>query len=395
MHFTFFFLNILLRPITTVYYFWQENKAREVADVKRRHADRLQSGIKRRSIATCSARDKELDGVTLESVLQNLIGRQGSRRKTGRPFSTHGTPDNGSPMTGSLFEITSQSNLPNVSPSRSGYFKVKEMSRKGWNSAADLTNTSNIEKKQPNNVLNENVKQDPKMDENLANKISSGRPVSTIEDTEEDFQDNNEEEAQKLRDASKKVIRFQSSRGSVSSFDSSSEKPKFQIQRQRTIDEDLQSDPNNPTNEDLVTFLLNPQSPTKRNLGRRHTLPTKVHKTEENDDDWNMSSPRTPQKNTSEDKENSSSKQVFDFSDISQNLTSEGDHKSKPSSMSLAFPEESLQAQSQDSQPTEKPENIPPKSGRRESTGLFFNFFKRFQFPTNKETLRKSSDSSV
>ncbi|KAK7882974.1 hypothetical protein WMY93_029148 [Mugilogobius chulae] len=118
----------------------QENKAREVSEVKRRHAERLQNALKRRSIASCSTRDKELDGVSLESVLQKFVSGRGVRRKTSRPFSTHGTPPNSSPLTGSLLEISSHANIPNTSPNRSPNLKLKEMSKKEWNSAAELTN---------------------------------------------------------------------------------------------------------------------------------------------------------------------------------------------------------------------------------------------------------------
>uniref|UniRef100_A0A3Q1FHA8 FH2 domain containing 4 n=1 Tax=Acanthochromis polyacanthus TaxID=80966 RepID=A0A3Q1FHA8_9TELE len=68
----------------------QENKAREMAEVKRRQRDRLQNAAKRRSTATCSSRDKEMDGVALESVLQNFLTNRNSRRRSGRPSSTFG-----------------------------------------------------------------------------------------------------------------------------------------------------------------------------------------------------------------------------------------------------------------------------------------------------------------
>ncbi|TMS07531.1 FH2 domain-containing protein 1 [Larimichthys crocea] len=64
----------------------QENKAREGADVQRRHRDRLQCATKRRSTATCSSR--EMDGIALESVLQNFLTNRASRRRLGRPSSS-------------------------------------------------------------------------------------------------------------------------------------------------------------------------------------------------------------------------------------------------------------------------------------------------------------------
>lgn len=350
----------------------QENKAREVSEVKRRHAERLQTALKRRSIATCSGVDQELEGVTLESVLQSFIKR-GSRRKSGRPFSTHGTPPNGSPVTGSLLEITSQNNHPKNSP----LFKTKDMSRKEWNSAADLR--GHMEKNVPKKVP---MREDLKRNENSLTSISS-RPISAIEDAEEDFEDNNEEEAQRLREASKKVLRFQSSRGgSVSSTDSLNEKTKSPIVRQRTIDEDLETQPDNLTNEDLAMFLANPQSPTKRNLGRRHTLPTKVAKTKENKD-WTMSPPRTPK--------SAMKSPMQESPDLSRNLTNESEiHPNKFFSTEETLPEET-----QECKVTENSESIPPANAKVKRESMLFNLLKRFQFPTHKEVSRKSSDSSV
>lgn len=199
----------------------------------------------------------------------------------------------------------------------------------------------------------------------------TSRPKSAMNN--EDFKDNTAEEAQKLREASKKVLRFQNSRGSMSSMDSDGEKQKSPLQRQRTIDEDLQSYMDEPSNRDLEKILSEPPSPTKRNLGRRHTLPSKVQKTEETEDACSVSPNRTPEK---------------DDVDSTPNGTSQEESTTAP----LPLTEDSSPVENQDLD-----ENVSPKNEKMktEPTGMLFSFLKRFQFPTAKETTRKSSDSSV
>lgn len=413
--------------------------------MKRRHRDRLQNAVKRRSTATCSSRDKEMDGVALQSILHNFLTNRGSRRRPGRPSSTYGSPTSGSPTTGSLSEITSQANLPAGNQKRGGSLRVVDIGRKEWNSAVELTENSS-QKKAPSNSEENKVKaaipqeeevktsrkEDPRGLIHPANRTtsssSSDRSFSaTTDDGEEDLQDNNEEEAQKLREASKKVLRFQKSRSSVSSGEYSLENlkspgPKTSLPRQRTFDEDTERYPGDPTNEDLVRFLLNPQSSAKRNLGRRHTLPPKVPKTEEEEDNLFDKSPlRTPKSAAKETETppaegagNNPSKQVFDFTDVSHNFEKSQDQnspsaekKSKPNVSVSHVPDEGLEEEvgksvedaGKDLQRNN--ENVPPKStwSRTESSGLFFSFLKRLgdlsKLQSSKETVHKGSDSSV
>ncbi|XP_035536116.1 protein diaphanous homolog 2-like [Morone saxatilis] len=425
----------------------QENKAREVAEVQRRHRDRLQCSTKRRSTATCSSRDKEMDGIALESVLQNLLTNRGSRRRLGRPSSSHGSPTRDSPNNGSLSEITSQVNLPTGNQKRGGSFGVKEIGRKEWNSAAELTESSSQKKALYNSEDNkakggipheEEMKTSRKEDSrgfthpaNRTTSISSRSFSATTDDDEEDLQDNNEEEAQKLREASKKVLHFQNSRGSSSSVDYTMENLKSSgaptvLPRQRTFNEATERHPGDPTNEDLVKFLLNPQSSSKRNLGRRHTLPTKVPKTEEEEDNlWAQPPVRTPNSAVrekgsmlAEGAGHNPSKQVFDFTDIAHNFKKTGaqeqnsplaEMKSKPDVTVAHIPDERLGEKKQEGKSVEptgshlqrNSENITPKSTwiKTETSGLFFSFLKRLsdmsKLPNSSETVHKSTDSSV
>ncbi|XP_057695955.1 FH2 domain-containing protein 1 [Corythoichthys intestinalis] len=338
----------------------QENTAREVAEVKRRHRNRLQSVAKRRSTATCSVRDKEMEGIALESILQNFLTNRLQRRRSGRPASTHG-----SPQMGSLSEM----NLPELK--RAGSLKVT--AKKEWNSAAELNETS----------LDDNTDVSSEMDsreeeilggvEESSSSISpSGQSVSAVD--KDDLQDNNEEEAQKLREASKKVFLYQNSRGSVSSADSSGENPKSPKTpgpptRQHTLDLETDRYPGDPTNEDLVRFLLSSPPSSKRNIPRRHTLPVKVQKKEETEEE--------------DDRETGyKSKQVF--ADLLQK-------------------QEPLSAESGVSQEEERDreEDVETKgsSGKSESTGLFFGFLKRLgdigRLQTGKENSQRVVGTDV
>ncbi|XP_028429587.1 FH2 domain-containing protein 1 [Perca flavescens] len=425
----------------------QENKAREVAEVQRRQRDRLQNVTKRRSTATCSSRDKEMDEVALQSVLQNFLTKRVSRRRPGLPSSAHGSPTSGSPNVGSLSEITSQANLPTGSQKREGSFRAVDMGRKEWNSAVELTENSSQKKAQSNSednkakggipheeVVKTSRKEDSRGSAHPAHRttsiFASGRSFSVIIDgNEEDLQDNDEEEAQKLREASKKVLHFQNSRGSISSGDYSLENQKSPgpiktLPRQCTFDEDMEKYPGDPTNQDLVQFLLDPQSTSKPN--RRHTLSTAVPKTKEEEDNLCPKTPiRTPnsaarEKGTvpTEGAGQNPSEQVFDFTDVSHNIEKSGapdqnspsaEKKSKPNVSVTPVPDEGLVAQKEVGKSLEpkgnhvqrNSESVTPKSAwiKTENTGLFFSFLKRLgdmgKQQISKETAHKGTGSGV
>lgn len=314
--------------------FLQENKAREVAEVQRRHRDRLQCASKRRSTATCSSRDKEMEGVALESVLQNFLSSRGSRRRLGRPSSTYGSPTGGSPRNGSLTEITSQANLPPGEQKKGELIILK--TKKEWNSAVELTHSSSLKQRQANgedeeqkSLTQENSNVSVPQVNGTASPASSGRPLSTHaanDAGEDELKDNSEEEAQKLREASRKVLRFQNSRGSVSSveFPPSSPSAKTKLPRQRTFDEETASFPDNDAGggEDFVRLLMGPEASSMSKLSRRHTLPTKVATAEKEADNSRTYPAPTEERVTLpvERSGNSSSRQVFDFNDVSHLL---------------------------------------------------------------------------
>lgn len=430
---------------TCPFYFLQENKAREVAEVQRRHRDRLQFAAKRRSTATCSSRDKEMDGVALESVLKNFFTNRLSRRRSGRPLSSHGSPPGGSPKNGSLLEITSQVNLPAGNQRRVASLRVKEMSKKEWSSACELTENSQTSPKKFQShsedseencaaLQEDDVKTSRKENSkgltppiNRAPRISSSsRSFSaTTDDGEDELQDNNEEEAQKLRDASRKVLRFQNSFGSVSSGEfplenQKSPAPSTTFPRQRTFDEDTERYTGDATDEELVTFLRTSQTTAKTDLGRRrHTLPTNVLQTDQGDQLPIKTSVSTASRKqdtaAAEGYTHKSINQVFDFTNVSHTLKKSQDQnspparkKSMPDVSATCAPDEGPGERNREDKsikPTgsysqRNSETIPPKDtwNKMESSGIL-SFFKRLgdmsRLPSSKETTHKGPGSYV
>ncbi|XP_070987897.1 inverted formin-2-like isoform X2 [Oncorhynchus clarkii lewisi] len=331
----------------------QENRDREVAEVKRRTRDRLLSdAAKRRSTATCSIQDKDLEGVALESVLQKFLTSHGSQRRKGK-----GTP---SCTSSSLSKAPIQVNLPSAEQGNQGSVKATEVCKENeWNSARDLTGTSQSNQKDQSHSKNnwkenmvpnpEETQQNPKKPEqnhrgsssgstqptrrtgssSSSSCSSTGRPISVMKDKEEEEEEGNEEEAQTLREVSRKVLRYQSSRGSLSSGEYGLEQQKapnatdntntstrspnatttnatsstistitstsphqktFQEDRQRLLGDACRG------SESLARYLLNPHLSPKGILTRRHTftLLPKAPPTEEEEEDDLFIFPTTP-----------------------------------------------------------------------------------------------------
>lgn len=406
----------------------QENEGREVAEVQRRHRERLHCVAKRRSTATCSSRDKEMGEVALESVLQSFLTRRLYRRRSGRPLSPHGSPTGGSPKNGSLAEMTAQGTL-SANQSKGGLFTDLAVGKKEWNSAGELTEkclqkklqSSTEEIKDKGALSDEKKMRAMKKDvsrgatplvSRMATISSSGRSFSATSDgSDDELQDNNEEEAQKLREASRKVLCFQNSRSSVSSAELENQKsPRIALPRQRTFDEETQMCPEDASNEDLAFFFTS-QPSSKRNR-RRNTLPSKVPKTEEERGDQWVKSPQpapADQQDTlpTEGAGTQHSNQVFDFSNASQ-VYSQGPNSplAEKKTSSIHVPDEGKNREGHSVEPTDvhmqrNGGNPPPKSTwiKTESSGLFFNFFKRLgdmsKLQGSKETVHKGSDSGT
>lgn len=370
--------------------------------MQRRHRDTLQCSSKRRSTATCSSRDKEMEGVALESVLQNFLSSRGSRRRLGRPSSTHGNPTGGSSRNGSRTELTSQADLCQKGPKKGELIILKKLVKKEWNSALELTQSSWAKQHRANG---EDEEQKTFKQENSAGSVlpvnsntsppSSGRSLSAhaVADAyENELKDNSEEEAQKLREASRKVLRFQNSRGSVSSAEFSLENQispsaKAKLPRQRTYDEETASFPDGAAGggEDSVRLLMGPEALPRSKLGCLQTLPIKVATTEKEEDNSRTQPTKERVALPAERSGNGSSRQVFDFNDVSHLLQTSplGEKKSKASVSEARASEEGPGARNPEGLPPSEDENDSEEGSskgawfRTDSPGLFSGLFKR------------------
>lgn len=373
-----------------------------------------------------------MDGVALECVLQSFLNNRLSRRRSGRPLSSHGSPKNGS-----LSEITSLGNSPPGNQKRGASYKVPEIGNKEWNSECELTENSPKKNQQSNNedntgqctLINDEMKPPGKEDSlglpppvnRIASISSSGRPFSPTAENDDELQNNNAEEAQKLREASRKVLHFQNSRGSVSSVDMEIQKStcaKTVLPRQRTFDEETQMDPGDSTNEDLVKFLFGSQTSSKRNLGRRNTLPSKVHKSEdEQDNQWVQPPFKTANsaaggKNETllgDDAGQNPSSQVsniFKKSDSQEQSSSSAERTTNPNVCATHVPDEGLGHQNPEGKSTEpSAHHLDKNSGNISNRNLwikmeasgFFSLLKRLgdisKLQSSKETAQKDSDT--
>ncbi|KAK1786456.1 hypothetical protein P4O66_018150 [Electrophorus voltai] len=248
--------------------FPQENMEREMAEVRRRQRERLESASKRRSIATCSARDKDMEGVALETVLQKFLTAPGSSRRSRTPSPTA--------MGLRLAEITSQDNcLSKASKKPSNAITMSQNSSDKENVEDSMEVTS---KKPETKISSPSWKK-------AGNSPAPSQRVSVAANEDEESQ-TTAEEAQKLREVSQKVLRYQSSRGSMSSGEylsplTSPCKRTFQ-DRERLLSVSTGGDAPKPNISPLILLEISTDK-----LNRRHTiaLPTKASLGSEHEED--------------------------------------------------------------------------------------------------------------
>ncbi|XP_051522067.1 FH2 domain-containing protein 1-like [Myxocyprinus asiaticus] len=231
----------------------QENLEREMAEVKRRQRERVQCAAKRRSTATCSVRDKDMEGVAMESVLQRFLHNSSSRRRAGTP----------SPTQGSISEITSQENHP---------ANNREVKRNSWLKSVLATEYTN------KNVCEEETPKPPEitiLSPGASTILSINQRVSvTIEQDEEEAQ--TETDVQNMRELSRRVLRYQS-RGSASSGEALSpvQSPRqlvFQEDRKQLLIVSIQENTckfEETTSKSINTLEL---LQTNQIINRRHTI---------------------------------------------------------------------------------------------------------------------------
>uniref|UniRef100_A0A8B9GZF4 FH2 domain containing 4 n=1 Tax=Astyanax mexicanus TaxID=7994 RepID=A0A8B9GZF4_ASTMX len=235
----------------------QENLERDLAEVKRRQREKLQSAAKRRSTATCSMRDKDMEGVALESVLQRFLTNHGSNRRARTP----------SPTGNSLSEITSQENCPAKDDSRkinwSTNLSQASVDKENMEEMVDTT-----PKKTESKISSPSWKKKPEK----AGFTPPGSRVLSVLVASEDEEGQTEEEVQKLREVSQKVLRYQSSRSSISSGEylspvNSPRKRTFQEDTDRILSASNVEEPPKPPVSPLVSMQKSPTS-----INRRHTI---------------------------------------------------------------------------------------------------------------------------
>lgn len=226
-----------------------------MAEVKRKQKERLQSAAKRRSTATCSSRDRDIEGVALESVLHRFLKAPESHRRARTP----------SPTSARLAENSLQQNQ-----------LIKDSIKESWS-----LNTSQ------SSLVKENT--DDKKPENKSLVWRKSVEHASLASEEEEEEVLTEKEVQNLREVSQKVLRFQSSRGSMCSGEyispvTSPRRRVFQEDGEKLMSVTNGEDANQPLKSPL---LLVPKSPNC--IGRRHTiaLPTPdLSRTDNNEDQF-------------------------------------------------------------------------------------------------------------
>ncbi|XP_058885713.1 inverted formin-2 isoform X2 [Acipenser ruthenus] len=248
--------------------FIQENRDRGVVEVKRMQQERQNSASKRKSTATCSHRDKDMENVALESILQKFMHTRSIRRKSGRGTS--------SPLNGSQPELAESQLAAKELPSRER--EVEKNSQTGEN------NQYRSEKERALSGIGEELGNSAAFDTPVKGSNSRSRAHSTIR-TEGDSDDRvptngeGDDNAEHLREISRKVLKYQNSRSSLKSNDGmpAATSPllrEIQGERQRALSEQPLDGEENCIKRTVVSPPVCRFTPrtTPQELTRRHTL---------------------------------------------------------------------------------------------------------------------------
>ncbi|XP_061105452.1 FH2 domain containing 3 [Conger conger] len=199
----------------------QENRVRDLAELKKRQ--RLQNTAKRRSVATCSSldRDRDLEGVALESVLETFLTGRGSRRRSGAGKASVGPDPRARPFRDRLNGWNSAQDLTSGTPGPPG----EGPPPCGWGEARERA--ANIADKTTPKGRGRAPDRRRKTDFCFNPAGRSSAPSLVVEEDEEEEDEKeedegekeNEEQVERMRQVSRRVLRFQSSRESVSPGD--------------------------------------------------------------------------------------------------------------------------------------------------------------------------------
>lgn len=256
--------------------------------MKKRQLARLESVTKRRSTATCSAQEKDVEGVALESFLHNFLTNHASRKKAGMHL----------PTSNSLTEIMKASSsgdrkLESQDKKHATQFlsKVKDLDKNVRNSVTELTPSpaeviplDTVEAKESGSqrILLVDLPVPDKLDKishaqlSIGNRPFPKRSTSILAEVEDEEVD--DKEAENLRDVSRRILRYQS-QGSQSSGDygldnSRSPSAKSVSPRRREFQEDRAQVLVDLSSNGTPRNILSPRLTSKDmpSISRRHSF---------------------------------------------------------------------------------------------------------------------------
>ncbi|XP_041128327.1 FH2 domain-containing protein 1-like [Polyodon spathula] len=250
----------------------QENRDRCVVEVKRMQQERQNSASKRKSIATCSHRDKDMQNVALESILQNFMCSRSSRQKSGKGTS--------SPLTGSQPELAERLLAAKELPIREREVKKDPTKNVAGHSQTDKHNQHNSEKERALSGIGEELENSAAFD--MPEKGSRAHSTSPTEGDSNDRVSTNgegDDNAEHLREISQKALKYRNSRSSLKSNDGipAAKSPllrEIQGERQRALSEQ----PLDVEENYIKRMVVSPpvsrftSRSTPQKLTRRHTL---------------------------------------------------------------------------------------------------------------------------
>ncbi|XP_041114682.1 FH2 domain-containing protein 1-like [Polyodon spathula] len=254
----------------------QENRDRGVVEVKRMQRERQNSASKRKSTATCSHRDKDMENVALESILQKFMCSRSSRRKSGRGTS--------SPLTGSQPELAESLLAAKELPSREREVKKDPTKNVAGHSQTDEHNQHSSEKERALSGIGEELENSAAFDtpEKGSNSRSTAHSTSPTKGNSDDRVPTNgegDDNAEHLREITRKVLKYQNSRSSLKSSDGipTATSPllrEIQGERQRALSEQPLDGEENCIKRTVVSppVCRFTNSSTPQKLTRRHTL---------------------------------------------------------------------------------------------------------------------------
>lgn len=330
-----------------------------MAEVKRKQKERLESAVKRRSTATCSSRDRDMEGVALESVLQQFLNAPQSHRRARTP----------SPNSANL---TENQNRPN---------KDSKKQSQSLNRSQSSLGKKNLDDKKP---------------EKKSVLLRKSGECASAASEDEDVP--SEKEVQKLREVSQRVLRYQSSRGSMSSGEyispvTSPHRRVFQEDREKLMSVTNDKDATKPLKSPVLFITKSPGG-----ICRRHTIALPMADLSRTDTDEEQFVPGEPE-NESPGNKILSLGNIGRIKSMDSDLPSTGDGVSNKVSSSTPTDKSEKAVKAEVRQGTEESltssQQNPPVNGQinhTKRTSRLISFFKRLG--EKSKTNNKEPESS-